>query len=1278
MSGNMTNIKRQNQPKIRLTPNIKLEQGEIVDLYTNGQAIGVFKGGQHIDTIYNQQALGIFARRNMFKGVMVEDGIKFIRYAQLHDHSYFSLLDGMVSPEDKAKFSEYYAALTDHGNMFGYNRFDKAMRKLGKHPILGCEVYCEQLDTKEHARNHLVLLAENSTGLENIIKICTNAWDNIHKRPHVTWDDLKLYSEGVICLTACAGGEIPRHLIKGDYESALKTTQALITIFGHSNVYLEVQRHNMAEDEIVIEGMKRLSQDTGLKIVATTDSHYIRKEDSYHHEIQLCIRTGAKITDEKRFKFPGEGYYIHSSDEMVEIYADNLEWLDNTLDLAERCDATVKRGEYILPEFPLPEGFDNQGQYLEYLCREGFKWRFANTPKFNDARYHERLKYELDVILNMGFPGYFVIVSDFIMYSKRKGILVGPGRGSAAGSLVAYVTGITDIDPIEYNLLFERFLNPDRISMPDIDIDFQDDRRDEVIEYVKGKYGEDNVSKIVTFGTLAAKVSIRDVTRAIIEDKDEVTATANRICKTIPNKQGVTLKTALEESPEFRKMYEEESKVREIVDIARMMEGMPRQTGVHACGLLISPEQVKEYIPQIRMQNKKTKQYDKVTQLTMSECEELGLLKVDFLGLRTLGVVSEALRLINKREDIQQTLTFDMIPIEDVAVYESLSQGNTAGCFQLESDGMTNLMKEMYQDIDKLKHRPGAGRECFERLVAGLSLYRPGPIDEIPNYIRCMLNPEEIRYEIPQLEKHLKNTYSVITYQEQVMAIVRDLAGFSAGDADVVRKGMGKKKQEIIDEYGQYFVYGNAEKNIPGCVNQGILEQPAIDLWAKMAKFGAYAFNRSHAACYAVIAAKTAWLAHYYPVEYMTAILNSYLQKAEKIRAYMAKCSQQGIRILPPDINYSAINFDVEGDGIRFGLKGLKNVGASSIQIIEERQKNGLYASYTELAKRLSAYQNVNKSVYESLIYSGAMDGFNGTRSAKLNVMEKMMELSKKEKERRKTGRVSLLDWMIENKADEIQGFNDFFEVKVDDLEEMEKGLKLEKEYEVAGFYITEHPIDRFAHVLMKEYTHAISLLLEGDDEEEDGVTVFADANKTSDDVEELMDGSEDKLADGDFVKIAGIIKEFKIMYSKKDNSPFAVFKLEDRSGIVKVVVFSKDYGRYKDLIGDGKIVKINGRFRKTDFGVEVHGTKVEDLERYETQNALNRVDVRSVADLDTARQQYIALLSLVKSSPGEIPVYFHNQANGMIYELPERLHSTNQVLEQINVIFGMDNIAFS
>ena len=829
------------QSKIRLVPNVELPLGEIVDLCTNGQAIGVFKDGQYIDTVYHERMHEVFARRMTFKGIVKEDGIMIIRYAQLHDHSYFSLLDGMVSPEDKAKFSEYYAALTDHGNMFGYNRFDKAMRKAGKHPILGCEVYCEQSKTKEYARNHLVLLAENSKGLENIIKICTNAWDNIHKRPHVTWEDLRTYSEGVICLTACAGGEIPRHLIKGDYESALETTQALIDIFGFSNVYLEVQRHNMEEDEIVIEGMLRLAQDTGLKIVATTDSHYIKKEDAYHHEIQLCIRTGSKITDENRFKFPGEGYYIHSSDEMVELYADHPEWLDNTLDLAERCNATVKRGEYILPEFPLPEGFSDQGQYLEYLCREGFKWRFANTPKFHDTRYHERLKYELNVILNMGFPGYFVIVSDFIMEAKRRGILVGPGRGSAAGSLVAYVTGITDLDPIEYDLLFERFLNPDRISMPDIDIDFQDDRRDEVIDYVKEKYGEDNVSKIVTFGTLAAKVSIRDVSRAVVEDKDEAIATANRICKTIPEKPGISLKKALEESPEFKKMYDEESKVREIVDIARMMEGMPRQTGVHACGVVVTPSSVKDYIPQIRMPNKKTKQYDKVTQLTMAECEELGLLKIDFLGLRTLGVVSEALRLINKRKDIQQTLVFDMIPIEDIAVYESLSQGNTAGCFQLESDGMTNLMKEMYQDIEQLKHRQGAGRECFERLVAGLSLYRPGPIDEIPNYIRYMLHPNEIHYDIPQLEKHLKNTYSVITYQEQVMAIVRDLAGFSAGDADVVRKAMGKKVKELIEEYGQYFVYGSAEKNIPGCVNQGILEQSAVELWTKMAKFGEYA-----------------------------------------------------------------------------------------------------------------------------------------------------------------------------------------------------------------------------------------------------------------------------------------------------------------------------------------------------------------------------------------------------------------------------------------------------
>ena len=829
--------------KIRLIPNISLEVGEIVDLYTNGQAIGIFKDNQHIDTVYHERMHEVFARRRAFKGIVEEDGIMIVRYAPLHDHSFFSLLDGKISPEDKAKYAEYYAALTDHGNMFGYNRFDKAMRKAGKHPIIGCEVYCEQSKTGEHARNHLVLLAENTAGLHNIIKLCTNAWDNVHKRPHVTWEDLRTHSEGVICLTACAGGEIPRFLNQGNYEGALETTLALIEIFGHQNVYLEVQRHEMEEENRINPGIERLSQETGLKIVATTDSHYAKKEDKRHHEIQLCIRTGSKITDEKRFKFPGDNYHIHSSDEMVELYADHPEWLDNTLDLAERCHAEIKRGEYIMPEFPLPEGFTDQGKYLEYLCTEGFKWRFANTPKFNNPQYHQRLRYELDVILNMGFPGYFVIVSDFIMEAKRRGILVGPGRGSAAGSLVAYVTGITDLDPIEYGLLFERFLNPDRVSMPDIDIDFQDDRREEVINYVKEKYGEENVSKIVTFGTLAAKYSIRDVTRTLIEDKAEYVAMANRICKTIPNRPGVTLVEALEEIPDFKAMYDSEPIVKEIVDIAKVLEGLPRQTGIHACGVIVSPDKVKEYIPQIKAYNKKTKTHEKVTQITMAECEELGLLKIDFLGLRTLGVISEALRLVNQRKDISSPVVFDAIPIEDVEVYRFLSGGQTSGVFQLESDGMTNLIKEMYQDIETLVLREGAGRECFERLVAALSLYRPGPMDEIPNYIRYMLNPSSIRYEIPQMEKHLKNTYSVITYQEQVMAIVRDLAGFTAGDADVVRKGMGKKVKALIDEYGRYFVYGSQEKNIPGCIANGISEEAAVKLWEKMAKFGSYALK---------------------------------------------------------------------------------------------------------------------------------------------------------------------------------------------------------------------------------------------------------------------------------------------------------------------------------------------------------------------------------------------------------------------------------------------------
>ncbi len=752
-----------------------------VTLKQEGATLQILHEGKLLDQLNLAPYASLFERRSSFEALIKPDGIMPIRYAGLHQHSWYSLLDGLISPPKMAEVAEYASAITDHGNMHGYFTFYQAMKKNGKKPIVGVEVYTESLDGRMDA-NHLLLLAETNEGLQNLIKLNSLAWENMYRRPQVKWEWLREYSKGVICLTACLGGEIPRAFTgtKERYnqparpanpEQAKVVLAQLLDIFGQHNVFLEIQRHGDEAEAIVNPGIEWLSAQTGVPIVATTDSHYGYKADMSTHEIQLCMQTGAKLSDEKRFKFKGTGFHMLTSDEMVALFGDHPEWLDNTLAIAERCHVEIETGNYKLPVFEIPPVFADQDSYLEHLCWQGFETRFTGTAHYHDPAYHERLKFELGVIKGMGFPGYFLIVADFIGWAKSQDILVGPGRGSACGSMVAFVTGITDADPIEYHLLFERFLNPDRVSMPDIDIDFQDDRREEVINYVKDKYGIEAVSRIVTFGTLAAKAAVKDVARVLIDDDPEskvsLAATiGNKITKTIPSKPGTTLKKAMEESVEFKNLYDTDAQCREIIDIAFQVEGLPRQTGSHACGIIISDRTISDYVPTFQTKNSKTGLRETTCQVTMGEAEELGMLKVDFLGLRTLGVMSEAIELINRREDVVEKIDFNTIPLEDVPTYDFLSKGQTAGVFQLESAGMTALMRDLYQDAST--RGADYGREMFERLVAGLSLYRPGPMDEIPNYLKYMMNPESITYPVPELREFLDSTYSVITYQEQV------------------------------------------------------------------------------------------------------------------------------------------------------------------------------------------------------------------------------------------------------------------------------------------------------------------------------------------------------------------------------------------------------------------------------------------------------------------------------------------------------------------------------
>jgi DNA polymerase III subunit alpha len=832
-----------------------IQKGSFLDVELKEDLLIFSLNGVEIDAVEAGDAKKEFKRRKKLKAVVKEISenellMQIIHWADLHRHSGFSLLRATNRIKDIVEKTEYVGALTDYGAMFGIVEYYKQMKKAKKKPILGFEAFTESIDGEKNS-NQLVLLAMNLKGVKNLFKLTSLGFENVYgETPHISYDMLRKYSEGVIATSAGLNGEIPRRLLADDYEGAKRVALELSHIFGKENFYIEIQRHGIEEEDIVNPQLIQLARELGLKIVGTTDSHYTNKEDAKDHEILLCLHDKTTLDDDNRTVFPGEGYHLHTVDEIEALFADIPEALDNTLEIAEKCNVELELGKVNMPHFKVPAPYKDESAYFQYLCWKGFEERFKGTEKFNSEEYRERLQFEMDTINRMGFPGYFLIVWDFVDFAKRRGILVGPGRGSACGSLVAYVLRITEVDPIEYGLLFERFLNVDRISMPDIDIDFEDKRRGEVFDYVKQEYGEESVSKIITFGTMAARMVVRDVARVL----GKPYSLGDRIAKAIPQKPKMTLKKAFEESPEFKKMYEEDPEVREVVDIAMKLEGLPRNMSQHACGVIIAPSAVTDFIPQVWIENEETGEKEPTTQFTMSECEEMGLLKMDFLGLRTMGVVSTAIKDINARrkEEGKEPIDFLSIPTDDIKVYDFISKGNTAGVFQLEGNGMTKFMQELFQDahtyldIKDKEERRKIGRQLFERVIAGLSLYRPGPIDDIPNYIQNMLNPENITYELPALEPILRNTYGIIVYQEQVMFIVRELAGFSKGQADTIRKAMGKKKKEILDEYEEYFIYGSEKMKIKGCIANGIPEDLARKIWLKLKKFGEYAFNKSH------------------------------------------------------------------------------------------------------------------------------------------------------------------------------------------------------------------------------------------------------------------------------------------------------------------------------------------------------------------------------------------------------------------------------------------------
>ena len=1051
-------------------------------------------------------------------------------FTHLHVHTEYSLLDGSCKIRELTARAKELGmdsmAVTDHGVMYGVIDFYKAAREAGIKPILGCEVYVapgsrfdRETVSGEDRYYHLVLLAENNKGYENLMKIVSKGFvDGFYYKPRVDYEVLRTYHEGVIALSACLAGEVQRCLTRGMYEEAVRASEKYVDIFGKDNFFLELQDHGLPDQKLVNQGLMRMSRDTGLKLVATNDIHYTFAEDEKAHDILLCIQTGKKVADEDRMRYEGGQYYCKSEEEMRALFPYAPEAIENTHMIAERCNVEIEFGVTKLPKYEVPEGFDSWS-YLNHLCREGFKTRYPD----DDGTLSSRLDYELDVIRSMGYVDYFLIVWDFINYARSQDIIVGPGRGSAAGSIVSYTLGITNIDPVRYNLLFERFLNPERVSMPDIDIDFCYERRQEVIDYVVRKYGKDQVVQIVTFGTLAAKGVVRDVGRVL----DLPYSLCDTIAKMIPGDLGMTLDKALTMNPDLKKAYNEDEQVHYLIDMSRRLEGLPRHTSMHAAGVVIGSRSIDEFVPLSRASDGTI-----TTQFTMTTIEELGLLKMDFLGLRTLTVIQNAVRLAEK--DYGITIDIDHIDFDDKKVLESIGTGRTEGVFQLESAGMKSFMKELKA-------------ENLEDIIAGISLYRPGPMDFIPKYLKGKNDRASITYDCPQLEPILSPTYGCIVYQEQVMQIVRDLAGYTMGRSDLVRRAMSKKKTSVMEKERQNFVYGSQSEGVKGCVNNGIDEKTANHIYDEMIDFAKYAFNKSHAAAYAVVSYQTAYLKYYYPREFMAALMTSVMDNVSKFSEYVLTCRRMmGIPVLPPDINEGESGFSVSGDAIRYGLSAIKSVGKPVTEVIlAERERNGPFRSMEDFVGRMSM-KEVNKRTLENFIKSGALDTLPGTRRQKMAVAPTMLEEKAREKKSMFEGQLSLFDIAGEEDRNE-------FQITFPDVGEYTKEELLAFEKEMLGVYVSGHPLEEYMDLWKKNVTAVSSDFIV---DEEEGHA---------------------KVRDGSYVTIGGMITE-KTVKTTRQNKMMAFITVEDLAGTVEVLIFPKDYEKKRDLLIVDEKVFVQGR----------------------------------------------------------------------------------------------------
>ncbi|HWQ30296.1 MAG TPA: DNA polymerase III subunit alpha, partial [Negativicutes bacterium] len=1118
-------------------------------------------------------------------------------FVHLHVHTEYSLLDGAGRVEELVKKAGELGmgsvAITDHGVMYGVVDFYKKAKKHGIKPVIGCEVYVAQRTMKDRdpkldsGQYHLVLLAKDEEGYNNLIKLVSMGFtEGFYYKPRVDMEVLRRYSGGLVALSACLAGSIPGHIMDGNYEAAKAAALTYNEIFGEGNFYLELQDHGIKEQALVNQEIIRMSKETGIPMVATNDVHYVEKKDAVAQDILLCIQTGKTVEEEGRMRFQGQEFYLKSPDEMYELFKYIPEALENTAKVAEMCNVDFNFGQIHLPAFDVPEGHTSD-TYIRELCYQGLERRYKDI---NDE-LRERAEYELSIITKMGYADYYLIVWDYVKFAKDHGIMVGPGRGSGAGSLVAYCLGITNIDPIKYKLIFERFLNPERISMPDFDVDFCYERRQEVIDYVVGKYGKGRVAQIITFGTMAARAAIRDVGRALNIPYAQV----DLIAKKIPFEIGMTIGRALEMNPELKKLYDEDESARNLIDMSRAVEGMPRHSSTHAAGVVISKKEVTEYVPLQMNEDVIT------TQFTMGTLEELGLLKMDFLGLRTLTVIRDTIELIKQKGvDIPD---LDSMDFDDPNVYKLISQGDTYGVFQLESGGMTQFMKEL---------KPS----CLEDIIAGNALYRPGAMDQIPKYIRNKHNPEKLQYMHPALEHILDVTYGCIVYQEQVMQIVRDLGGFSMGRSDLVRRAMGKKKADVMAKERENFINGIVDENgnviVEGCVRRGISAKTAAEIFDEVAKFAGYGFNKSHAAAYAIISYQTAWLKHYHPVEFTAALITSVMGSSKKVAEYIQHCKSQGIEVLPPDVNESSVSFTVKDNKMRFGLAAVKNVGANAIlSIIRARNEKGRFEGLYDFLQKID-YGVINKRTVESLIKCGAFDCFKIYRSRMLAVYEKLMESIQSIKKSNVEGQISFFDTMDSSDDIAVEIYPEINEYPQKQLLAMEK--------EMLGLYISGHPLEEYKSEL------------------EASVTITTAELATDVDQENQEESGNFEL-DGKRVVMGGIIASVK-QKATKTNNMMAFVELEDLYGTLEVIVFPKIFEKCRSLLVQDTIVLVEGRIsQKEEEAAKIVCDNIKSLKRYAGKKLYVKIDTEKQPDIIER------LRGILQEHKGVQPVILVNEA---------------------------------